>query len=203
MLHTGTLFVRRKLHSSADRIRSIVQGNCMDRPPSTPSLAEYRPQQCVLYVTSSWLSAPESATALWLDGLYLRSARETPDDANFGIVNLDAPRMDVWVSNVTFQGDDGLVYGMGIANGTRSHLSGAPSMHRCSLTPPAALSPTQQHAVARVLHSGCRLQIATSRLYASAKIQQQKLHSVLNSAECVLQTRCSPNCVSQWRPPLA
>ena len=102
-----------------------AQGNCESAPQSFPDLSGYRSPQCVIYVASSWLTAPANATTLWLDNLHLRSARTAPsDEDNYGIASFDAPRMDVWVSNATFQGDGGIGYGLGVANGTRGHVSG-------------------------------------------------------------------------------
>ena len=92
--------------STLDRL----QGDCQEAPvfDTGPPVEDLQPGQCVITLATSFLQwTADSAPDVWLDRLYLRYVGEE-DGNGFVIWEPDFVDARLWMSGVTFDGDEGM-----------------------------------------------------------------------------------------------
>jgi hypothetical protein len=97
-----------------------------------PAMLQLKPKQCLVIVDEDFLS---TSTSLWLNNLYVRVLRRTPDSSMYllRVYDFASPsdtskvqKPALWMSNVTLQGDDGDCSGMSVD--TQVYAQGAQAL---------------------------------------------------------------------------
>ena len=118
-----------------------LQGDCRSPPLAnvTRQLIDYTTPRCLLATVTRLLfrDSDDERSELWLSNLHIRSVRQDAVDATrpYGLVAFQGNRQDVYVSNCTFEGDGGPVYGLSAANGTRLYVEGAQAALHAYIAP--------------------------------------------------------------------
>lgn len=131
-----------------------LQGNCSGtylediqqpiQPPFVPELTDVQPGHCLLLTDKVMFSVSgggtQGAPELWLDSLFIRTHREANNQKN-PTHSLSVSAANVWLTNVTFQGDLGPVRAIYSITAGRVRATGGPrAFTPITLLPEHALS---------------------------------------------------------------
>ena len=105
-----------------------MQGICHHAPPGgflpryTPGPPRL-PSQCVIVATSDLLRLNQTESQLWLQGIFVRVARQAPSAARPTLLSILAG--SVWATQVTFEGYRQEAHAARIAAGSKAFFQGA------------------------------------------------------------------------------